>query len=80
MEEKPDLPDDPRKPLPDHDRPCPECGAEHSISEMESERESVSRKNDRIDYWCPDCGTHIGVKFEYTGPTPVPTHNGWEMH
>ena len=50
---------------------CENCGAEYSITEWDMEREEIAKHTDRKDYWCPDCGAHIGTKIDYYGPVPV---------
>lgn len=66
--------------FPSPKRPCPECGDDRPFHERETEREEIDSYADRIDYWCPECGTHVGTKTSYCGPEPVRTHNGWEVH
>lgn len=79
-EEKPEMPDDPRKSLPSPTRACPECGDESSMVDRPSESEKIGGYTRRIDYWCPDCDTHVGTRTSYEGPEPVRTYNGWEIH
>lgn len=69
--EKPDLPNDPRKSLPNYRRDCPECGNDDDYYDHQSESEEIGTQTYRCDYWCNDCDEHIGTKVDYEGPVPV---------
>lgn len=57
---KPDDPDSASSPY----APCPGCGDGRTPLDRESETVSIEDGQQRVDYWCPACGTHVGTVVE----------------
>ena len=71
---KPELlpgPDGPTAP-PHREITCPDCGATFETRiDLLRETEDLSEMTTRTDYWCPECGAHLGTTTDYHGPVPV---------